>query len=142
TIDVLLDLTGTEAAWHGISGGSDWSGWLPHLDLTAARALTSPSEEHARLFQNLSAAGVLSLRAQLDLWLMLRPAIQPGAKLDYEYAPETVTVVFQSSSKLDLKPSSDFKTEQVSDHEIRITIPSREGHWAPIELTLATGQGE
>ena len=39
-----------------------------------------------------------SLRGQLDLTDMLRPAVQPGSKIDYEYPPETVTVAFNTAS--------------------------------------------
>src|SRR5205823_6736608 len=35
--DLAYDLTGVEATWQAKSGEEDWGGWLPHLDLTAAR---------------------------------------------------------------------------------------------------------
>jgi len=62
---------------------SNGSGWLPHLDLTAAGSFTAASGEHAHLFQLLNKQGTLTMRAQLDLWNMLRPATQPGSKLDF-----------------------------------------------------------
>ena len=39
--------------------------------------------------------GELTLRGQLDLADMLRPAVQPGSEIDYEYPPEVVTVSFK-----------------------------------------------
>src|SRR5262249_37519249 len=92
--DLLSDLTGVEATWQSSGkGASNWSGWLPHFDLTVARAFTAASQEHAGLFELLKRPGTLVVRGQLDLWLMLHPATQPGAKLDYEYPAEKVTVV-------------------------------------------------
>ena len=53
--------------------------------------------------------GELTLRGQLDLTDMLRPAVQPGSKIDYEYPPESVTVTFNAASpksKLQLTSAS------------------------------------
>ncbi len=138
-IDLLTDLTGVEASWHGRAGGTNWSGWLPHLDLDVARGLTAASEEHRRLFGLMNKSGVLTLRSQLDLWQMLHPAVQPGAKLDYEYPPETVTVILKSSGSLKL--NTDVPAVHVNRHEWRITPVSKQGRWLPLEITLPTGGG-
>ncbi|HEX4646855.1 MAG TPA: c-type cytochrome [Verrucomicrobiae bacterium] len=142
TIDLLSDLTGVEATWRDASGKNTWSGWLPHLDLAAAREFTAASAEHARLFELLKKTGKLTLRARLDLWLMLHPAIQPGQKLDYEYPPETVTIVLKSEGRLNLKSDSRASIKRVSNHEARITAPSTQNNWVPLEITLATGASE
>jgi putative heme-binding domain-containing protein len=139
-IDVLSDLTGVEAVWQDNRGKINWSGWLPHLDLDAARGFTSPSQEHQQLFKLLKKSGTLNLRCQLDLWQMLHPAIQPGAKLDCEYPPETVTVVLKAGSKLDVRSSA--KIEKVSDREAHLTIGSSENQWVPLDISLTTGKGE
>lgn len=141
-IDLLTDLTGVEAEWRDESGQMKWSGWLPHPDLTAARGFTAASEEHNRLFLLMKSPGKLVLRAQLDLYLMLRTAIQPGAKLDFEYPTETVTVVLKSGGKLDLKSAPQTAVLRVSDNEFRVTTESKENKWLPVEITLATGTGE
>ncbi|HEX3719225.1 MAG TPA: heme-binding protein [Verrucomicrobiae bacterium] len=136
-IDVLGDLTGFEAEWHASRGTAEWSGWLPHPDLTVARAFTAASEEHRRLFELLKKRGVLTLRGQLDLWSMLHPAVQPGEKLSFTYPPETVTVVFKSKGSLKLKTSVPQK--RAGPHELQITTIGKQGQWIPVELTLATG---
>lgn len=140
TIDLLADLSGAEAVWKSSGGNDEWSGWLPHLDLSAARGFTAASDEHTRLFKLLAKRGTLVLRAQLDLWNMLRPATQPESKLDFTYPSETVTVVFKANSKLDLK--SDGRIIRVSAKEVRVTADSKENQWLPIELNLATAGGE
>jgi putative heme-binding domain-containing protein len=127
-----------EATWQPAKG-NDWTGWLPHLDLTVARAFTAASAAHRQLFTAMEKRGTLTLRAKLDLWQMLRPETQPDSKLDFEYPPETVTVVFRADSKLTLK---------VGDNSIstgrriaRITTQSKEHHWLPVEVSLATSAG-
>ncbi|MBL9201301.1 MAG: c-type cytochrome [Opitutaceae bacterium] len=140
-IDLLTDLTGVEAEWRDAAGALQWRGWLPHFDLKVGREFTAPSDEHARLLALLKTPGVLTLRAQLDLHLMLRPAIQPGAKLDFEYPAETVTVTFKAGGRLGLKALG-ARTEQKSAGEVQFTVQSQPGTWQPLELTLATGEGE
>jgi putative heme-binding domain-containing protein len=139
-IEALADLTGAEAVWSDARGRIEWAGWLPHLDLAAARGFTEASREHQEFFKLLRRRGTLTLRAQLDLWQMLQPAVQPESKLDFEYPPETVTVVLKASTKLELKAGTN--SVPVNGNEGRITIQSKENHWPPLEVTLATGGGQ
>ncbi len=124
-IDLSGDLTGVEADWHSSDGKESWRGWLPHPDLAVARAFTAGSAEHAKFFQLLAKPGQLRLRGQLDLWQMLHPAVQPGAKLDYEPAVEKVTVKLASNRVL--------WAEQRE---------ARAGEWLPFDVSFATGPGE
>jgi putative heme-binding domain-containing protein len=142
TVDVLCDLTGIQVDWQATKGKEKWEGWIPHLDLTVARGLTGASEEHKHLFEVLKKPGRLTLRCQLDLGLMLHPKTQPGAKLDYEYPPETVTVVFKSDGKLKLKNGPNFKMRQVNEREYQVTTTPKTDEWVPIELSLVTGDCE
>ena len=141
-IDVLTDLTGAEVEWRDAAGTTQWSGWLPHLDLTVVRALTAASEEHGRLFTLMKEPGTLVLRAQLDLHLMLRTAIQPGAKLDFAYPAERVTVAFKPRAGAALTVKTSVKVETGPAGETLLTTDSRENTWLPVELSLATGGGE
>jgi len=141
-IDLLADLTGVEATWQDAAGKVGWSGWLPHPDLTVARGLTAASEEHQRLFQLMKTPGTLTVRGQLDVWSMLHPAVQPGAKLDYEYPPETVTVVFKSANPLGLRRTVKASMQRLNDHEFRLTTSRTENDWLQYEFALATGPAE
>jgi putative heme-binding domain-containing protein len=141
-IDVLTDLTGVEAEWRDATGAVKWSGWLPHVDLKVAREFTAASEEHAQLFAMMKAPGSLVLRGQLDLHLMLRTAIQPGAKLDFEYPTEIVTVALRGSGKVDVKTGQSAKLERRADGDVRVTAESKANGWVPIEITMATGGAE
>ncbi|MDB6020821.1 MAG: hypothetical protein JWQ04_678, partial [Pedosphaera sp.] len=142
-IDVMADLTGVEAKWRGRSGKTElaWNGWLPHLDLNVARGFTAASREHEEFFFLLKEKGTLTLRAQLDLNLMLHPKTQPGAKLDYEYPPEVVTVVVKSRARLDVA-SAALQFKRVSNHEFRVTLTPAQNQWVPLEIVLPTGGGE
>jgi putative heme-binding domain-containing protein len=136
-IDLLGDLSGVAAGWSPTGSGEAWSGWLPHPDLTAARGLTVGSAEHQDLIQRLKRRGTLTLRGQLDLWQMLQPAVQPDAKLDYEYPPERVTVVLKAGSKLEVKVGG--HVAPVVGNEARVTTQPVENRWLPLEITFATG---
>jgi putative heme-binding domain-containing protein len=139
-LDLLGDLTGTEATWKASSGKATWTGWLPHLDLEVARAFTAASDEHRQLFGLLKKPGTLTLPAGLDLWQMLHPAVQPISKLDYEYPPETVTVVIKGGGSVQLKTTS--QVTRVDRRESRVTLTAKQDQYLPLEITLATGGGE
>ncbi len=155
-IDVLSDLTGVEAQWRDAGGKVRWSGWLPHPDLTVARAFTAASEEHRQLFDLLAKPGTLTLRGQLDLWSMLHPAIQPGEKLSYTYPPETVTVTFKSTGKMKVnasvpdKPGQERVVPEIvgigpllaprGHDEYQVTTVTPEGRWVAVEITISTGR--
>jgi putative heme-binding domain-containing protein len=136
-MDLLADLTGVEAMWQAAQGEGRWTGWLPHLDLTAVRGLTTGSAAHGQLFKCIDRKGTLTLRGQLDLFSMLHPAVQPESKLDYEYPPESITLVLQSNSKLELKVGTNVVS--TGRNVARITTRPKEHRWLPLEVVLATG---
>lgn len=140
-VDLLTDLTGLEAEWRDASGRVGWRGWLPHADLTVARTLTSPSAEHAELFSLLSQPGRLVLRGQLDLNLMLRPAIQPGAKLDFDYPAEQVILTCSAPLPIEVRTNAAARLERRSPGEITLTTSTQGSPWLPLELELTTGPG-
>lgn len=129
-IDVLTDLNGVEAK------RGEESVWLPHLDLDVARQLTRVSGRQANLLKSRQ-GGELILRTQLDLSLMLRPAIQPGSTLDYAYPPETVTVVFESDGPIDVRSES--ALEKVDDRTAKLTVVPQSKTWFLIEARLTAG---
>ncbi len=135
-IELAHDLTGVEAEWQ-TAAGEKTSAWLPHLDLSVARAFTKPVTTLEKFWANSSKAGKLKLRAQLDLSLMLRTAIQPGSDLDFKYPQETVTVVLKSKSPLTVAAPS-MKLNQLSANEIHLTAEPKENVWFPLEITIPT----
>jgi putative heme-binding domain-containing protein len=143
--DLHYDLTGVEATWQPKGGGEGWVGWLPHLDLTVARDFTAGSATHDELWARLRRPGKLTLRAQLNLWNMLRPAVQPGSKLDYELPPEQVTLTFRSRAGLEVR--GPFKAAPVPADAggrtgFRLTVRPLASQLIPVELILTTGPGE
>ncbi len=137
TLDLAHDLTGVAVAWRG-TAGARWDGWLPHPDFAAAREFTRASAAHDQFWKNLAAPGTLTLHAQLDLWNMLIPATQPGAKLDYTPEPETVTVVFKSDAAFKLQAPGT-KIKRVNEREAHLTVIGPAGDkWQPLTITLAT----
>lgn len=137
-IDLDYDLTGCEAVWAPGDGGPQWTGWLPHPDLAVARAWTAGSVTHAELWKAMEKPGELTLRFQLELVDMLRPAVQPGSRLDYELEPEVVTVGFASSARLALMAPG----TAVSDGEtVSFTVRGDAQSPAAVELRLSCSGG-
>jgi putative heme-binding domain-containing protein len=141
-IDLGYDLSGVTADWRPREGTTGWSGWLPHPQLSVARVLTQASAEHDALWQFVERPGTLTLRCRLDLWHLLRPAVQPGSTLDYQLPSERVTVVLRSPGPVALKTPAGV-AEPAPDregwHRLHLTVNPKEGEPVPIEIELTTG---
>lgn len=114
--DVQYDLTGAAVEWRASGGGEPWQGWTPHVDLQVAREFTKQSADHDELWKRCQQPGILSLQTTLDLRNMLRPEVQPGARIDYGWPDEAVSLVVSAATPLtvhyagkqiDVKKSSD-----------------------------------
>ena len=142
-IDLDFDLTG----WKPASGGASWTGWLPHFDLDVSRQFTKGSAPHDALWAAVAGPGELTLRGKLDLVDMLRPAVQPGSKIDYEYPPESVTVAFQAASpksKLQLAPATASRTQPAATNtglHVAFTVPATTEKLVPVEIRLTKEAG-
>jgi putative heme-binding domain-containing protein len=139
TADLAYDLTGVVAAWSAASASAPgWSGWLPHPDLAAARAFTAGSAQHDALWPLLSMPGRLTLRTSLDLSNMLRPAIQPGSRIDHTPPPETVTVTVESNVPIELRTGA----ATSSGKRASVTVQPVVGKLLPVEIAMPTGGTE
>ncbi|HEX4149081.1 MAG TPA: ThuA domain-containing protein, partial [Pirellulales bacterium] len=144
-IELTYNLTGVEAQWQPDGDGSGWTMWLPHFDLHVARSLLAGSKEAERLSTALRQPGKLTLRTQLDLWQMLRPAVQPGSTLDAALPPEEVTVTVEAASACHVHASDTRLTMGVgNDGRVRTSWNSvvKEAGWQPLVVDLPTGQGD
>jgi putative heme-binding domain-containing protein len=143
-IDLDYDLCGVTAAWEPKAGGAGWSGWLPHPDLAVAQTFTAGSADHDALWQALKGPGRLTLATKLDLWQMLRPAVQPGSSLDYTPPPEQVTLAFTTSAPIQVKTAAG-TPEAARDAEgrrvVKVKVNPREGEPVPVELVLTAAGG-
>ena len=137
-IDLDYDLTGVEARWQPAAGDA-WGGWLPHPDLAVARPLTAGSATHDALWAAMTTPGELTLRTQFDLADMLRPAVQPGSRLDHEWPAEDVTLAFQASGPLTLRsPAGRVET---AGGVTRLTVRPTPGKTVPVEIVLRSAGG-
>jgi putative heme-binding domain-containing protein len=100
-IDLDFDLSGVEATWSK-NDKVTWSGWLPSLDLALSRKFTAGSAPHDEFWKVVKDLGELKLKAQLNLTDMLRPAVQPGSKLDHEWPQEMVTLAIEASGSTNI----------------------------------------
>ncbi|HVU86664.1 MAG TPA: ThuA domain-containing protein [Pirellulales bacterium] len=139
-VDLAYNLSGVDARYESASANRTWRGWLPHCDLAVSRTLTCKSAIHDDLWRFCRQPGTLLLSAQLDLRDMLRPAVQPGAKLDHEWPAEMVMLVCSSSARFDgtldsLSISS--KRDANSRFTARVAVPpDHPGATHKIELRL------
>src|SRR5262249_43435369 len=146
-IDLDFDLTGCEANWKPADGGAPWTGWLPCYDLDVSQQFTKGSAPHDALWAAMAGAGELTLRGQLDLNDMLRPAIQPGSHIDYKYPPESPTVTFKTDStksnvRLLLTSNKQFAVAAKEDGtRVSFTVPADAKKLVPIELHLKKEKG-
>ena len=103
-MDVDLAATGVSVQLkHGQQTIVNAASWIPHLDLNVSRSLTAGSAGHDVLWESLKQKGTMTLlQGKLDLRGMLRPAIQPGATIDYEWPAETVTLTVRSDRDFSL----------------------------------------
>jgi len=140
-VDLLTDLTGIEANWKSADGKESWHGWLPHVDLNVARELTRGSAEYERLFALLAKPGLLTLRGQLDLWQMLQPAIQPGAKIEWERPAEDVVVRFNSAHEFTMRIGARTRpSEKVEDgFAAALGFHAPGQTWQSFEVEMQTG---
>ncbi len=70
---------------------------------------------------------------------VLTAATQPGSRLDFEYPPETVTVVFTGSAPLRLATGGTAKAERVNERTSRLTMKApKPDDWIPFDVTLET----
>ena len=118
----------------------EWKGWLPHADPSVSRELTRASGEHANFFTALQKAGKLTLRGQFDLYEMLQPAIQPGAKLDYERPPENVTVRVESPAPFTLSNAE--VRHEATGYVATAVFHAPKQQWQPFELMIEKPTGD
>jgi putative heme-binding domain-containing protein len=142
-IDLDYALHGVEATWTG-DKGEPLSLWLPHIDLAVARELTAGSAEHRRFFEQLSQPGRLTLRTQLNLAQLLRPAVQPGAQIDYAWPAELPSLALRGSGELRVTTSIAGAAIERDGSSVEIDVQQAMPGRArlPLEVTLATGDGE
>lgn len=141
-VAVAADFSGVSAEWIAKDGAEKWSGWLPHFDLEVARVLTAASAEDARLWELLKKRGTLTLRGQLDLWSLLRPAVQPGERLDYTPPAERVSITFSGAmgTRVTTPGAIPLPASETCDGGVCLkNIPAKQRSWLPVEITVPTG---
>jgi putative heme-binding domain-containing protein len=134
-IDLAYDLSGVALQWQGEGESARTiDGWLPHPDLSVSRAFTRNSADHDAIWEAMDSPGRLTLRTKIDVRDMLRPAVQPGSKLDYTLPPERVTLAFNANVPLQLRV--DGKPQSGT----RFTLPEGHAELVAVEIMLATGK--
>jgi putative heme-binding domain-containing protein len=141
SMDVDLTLNGVETTFTGpgveTAGRVDWTGWLPHINWHVSDAFTRKSSTHDALRRLLAGGGEVTLNSRVDLRDFLRPKVQPGSTLDYQWPAETVTLVATSSQALSLESGGQRieATRKVDgQYEAKMEVPPGTGD--AVSLTL------
>jgi putative heme-binding domain-containing protein len=140
-VDLGYDLCGVSANWRPRDGENAWSGWLPHVDLSVAKAFTKASALHDQLWDAIKRPGLLTLNTKLDLWQMLHPAVQPGSSTGYTLPDEEVSLELIGSGPIEvtmLGESTRRSASEAGRYRVRLKVKPRERHPVPVEITLAT----
>lgn len=142
--DVDFALHGVIARWEPDDGQNSWSGWLPHLDWRVSQRLTEQSSMHGALREASGQAGTLSLQTRLNLKDILRPAVQPGAKLDYEWPEEQTTLVVRASQPFVVQVddvSQEALRSEGEQFQARITVSGEEAESLLLSVRLPSPAG-
>ena len=155
TTEVDLTASGLRARW--VAKGATapaWEGYLPHLDLNVARDWLAGSAGHEPLWSLLTQPGTLTFESVLDLRDLLRPAVQSGEKLDFQWPPEVATFAVVGSNEVQLhaslltltdgQPSGEVTLETHSSEangtEVRaVTLPAGGSGWVRARVQIETG---
>jgi putative heme-binding domain-containing protein len=140
-VDLDYRLNGVLARWQEQTVGASYSTWLPHLDLEVARAFTRGSAEQEVMGKAIqSGRGTLTLRTRLHLHDMLRPAVQPGSQIDYEWPAEQVTVTFTAPRPFTLNGQS-ARSENKRSYSASLTVAPKSTEPVPVELVFKVIEG-
>ncbi len=143
-LDLGFSLQGVLAEWEPVegSGTSSWSGWLPHLDLTVAKKVLHHSAMHEELWQRLSLPGRLTLTTQVDLRDILRPAVQPGATIDFEWPQEVARLsITGGPTNLQVISPADVTIEtNLANQTHTLVAPADATDPIPMTVTFKTGR--
>ncbi len=117
------------------------AGWIPHLDLAVSQKLTQGSPQHDALWKALATPGTLELRTQLNLKDILRPAVQPGSKIDYSWPIEGVVATIESSSLIECSTETPAAIDRIQRVEkgFQISTSSDRQGLVALHLKLKTG---
>ena len=135
-------------SWKSQEGNEvEWSGWLPHLDLELARAMTEAQRHVAELCGKLAKPGVLTLKTQLDPSGLFYPAIQLNSTLDYP--PEDDRFLSETSFGListqpfawgEAEGSLKNAPRREGEYEGKMEIPLNSTDARPLVIQLKTGE--
>jgi putative heme-binding domain-containing protein len=127
---------------------------LPHVDLAIAEKLTKGSAEHEVFFQALrQGEGTLVLTTQVNLKDILRPAIQAGAEIDYQWPKEVVAFRIEGADRVAVDEHQASVQRMVDDEgrDVFVVSPTSEqvtseqvtsdaGKWVSVQIDLFIGK--
>ncbi|HUR46948.1 MAG TPA: ThuA domain-containing protein [Candidatus Saccharimonadales bacterium] len=140
-VDLAYSLNGIQASWQPAIQGAGSETWLPSFDVSVTSNLLNATKVMDAWNESMQREGSLILRAQLDLRQMLRPAVQPGATIDYTWPKEEVVLRFTSPNPFVLRfngRSENSRKSPTGRQEVSFKHTPGAESWSPVELRLPT----
>lgn len=147
-IDLAYSLCGVRAAWEPSDKRQPkWSGWLPHLDLGVARALSPHDAEYDLFWRQIEQPGTLILATQIDPRGLYLPVTQPGSKLDYDERDDAwireraIQIHGNRPFSVVMSDTANEQSSALVDgaHSLSVKLPGERLAPLPITLRIETG---
>ena len=146
-MDVDYDLRGVWAQWTPADRSqSPLSCWLPHANWEVATQWMQGSSQHARFFAAVRGGdGELRISTKINIRDILRPAVQVGAELDYQWPEELVYVQIDGADQVEVVDRMLEAPQPVtSDVQQRHTmlVSAIDDAWLSLNIGLRVAAGE
>ncbi len=146
-LDVDYDLRGVEARWVPDDASlPSLNCWLPHAHWDVVGPWLQGSRMHENFFAAVAAGGgELHISTQLNLKDILRPAVQAGAQIDYQWPDEVVFVQIEGATAVDAVGAAHGLVrldsgDGLPGHRIRVNPES--DPWLPMNIRVRLAAGE
>lgn len=144
-IDLACSLNGVQVSGRISAAEKEWTAWMPSFDSLVSKVLLRPTSVGEQLEKRMNSQGTLTFRAQLNLGQMLRPAVQPGSKIDYTWPREEVFLRFKAGHSFTVQVENRSHTSEAQpggEHMAVVKQMPAPNKWVPVELQVTKGEGD
>lgn len=146
-MDVDYDLRGVWAQWNPDDvSQTPLACWLPHANWDVARQWMQGSSQHEKFFAAVgSGGGELKLLTQLNIKDILRPAVQMGAEIDYQWPEELAYVQIDGANRVEVlgRKIAGIQAASSNGHQRHtLTASASDDAWLALNIALRVDDGE
>ncbi len=146
-LDVDYDLRGVTAQWVPDDASEASLGcWLPHANWRVSVRWLHGSSTHENFFAAVAkGGGELHISTKLNVQDILRPAVQMGAQIDYQWPDEEVYVQVDGASQVEILGEAKDIVQVDSPNAQRghrLTVNAADDPWLPLSIRVRLAAGE